>query len=376
MKKIILTHALVASVLASAFAQTIQSKDLAGLWRMKMDINADGTLRGEGNDDPITACLLKITPTADGAFEGEFTQCGTEKYIAGNLYNNQLMNAVLYANEGDKYVYTGRVTPQGTLKGSYFTPSCLYGEFEWEKLSDNDGLTAKPLAASWEDEPMPAVKPIPSSKYAMGETAVEYAAVTPPSPTARKVGERVETYQSSRTVPVDDTHPFDPSLPIADTYDGTDAIYVGKIEGGFKTEYETRTRIIPIFAEPEAPKPVVIAEAPKPAPKYEFKKYEMATAAASTMPAAKPAPSPIPEKAIKKIDICDATTPGIKPDYVERGKKVSDKTGDFHIVGHGETMYTISRYYKITTENLIEWNGKQCEHLRQGEKLRITAPKS
>jgi LysM repeat protein len=370
MKKIILTPFLVAGLCTIAAAQTIQPKDLAGLWRMKMDINADGVLRGEGNDDPLTACLLKITTKPDGEFDGEFTQCGQEKYIAGNLYNNQLMNAVLYGNEGSKYVYTGRVTPQGTLKGNYFTPTCLYGEFEWEKVP------AEPVVAAtqeyWEEET--AALPLPTSKKAAKnvEAPAEYAYVTPPSPTAKKVGERVETYQAAKTVFEDDTHPFDPNIPMASAYNGNDAIFAGKIEGSTKTVYETKTRIIPIYAEPKVETP---KEEPKPAPKYEFKKYEMATAAATNMPIAKAEPTPIPEKAIKKMDVCDVAVPGIKPDYVVRGKKVSDKTGDYHIVGHGETMYTIAKYYNVTVANLGEWNDKPCERLRQGEKLRISAAK-
>ena len=366
MKKNLFVNALLIGLMTNLSAQTLQPKDLAGFWRMKMDINIDGLLRGEGNDDPLTACLLKITPKDNGEFDGEFTQCNQEKYIAGSLYNNRLMNAVVYANEGQKYVYTGRVTPNGTIKGNYFTPSCLYGEFELEKVLEQPA-SASPADENMEDAPMPT--PIPKGSGNTKQAAAsEYKVATNNNPNARKIGERVESYQVEKTVLIDDTHPFDPNIPMAQAYNGTDALYVGNFAGSYKTVYETETRVIPIYADPE---PVV--ESVKEAPKYEFKKYEMATAATS---AASPTAMPIPEKAIKKIDICDSTVPGIKPDYVERGKKISNATGDFHIVGHGETMYTISRYYGISISNLIEWNEKNCEHLRQGEKLRISAPRS
>ncbi len=135
MKKSIFFSTLFIVLLNTTFAQRLNPKDLEGYWRQRMDINIDGNLRGIGNEDPFTACLLKLTATESGSFNGAFEQCGFDKYVTGTLYNGKLFNAVLYSDRGDKYVYCGAVTPDGKLKGNYFTPTCLYGEFEWEKVS-------------------------------------------------------------------------------------------------------------------------------------------------------------------------------------------------------------------------------------------------
>ena len=315
----------------TAFAQNFNTADLAGVWKMRMDINAGGGVRGEGDDDPITTCLLSIIPKDDGSFDGEFIECGYQKYITGNLYNGKLMNAVLYANEGDKYVYSGRVQ-DGKLIGTYFTPSCLYGDFEWEKVA-----SPATAAAETPTEPTPA-EPTENTETATAETPVAYKTVT------RRV---------TKTVPVSSTRAYDPSLPLATTEVPTgNYIMVGNLDSVATTtvtEYVTE-RVIATPPVTQKTPPVTATE------------YKTTTKRAAP---AKP-----------QFTHCDAGTYNPNAPHitqVEPGQKVVQNGTTYHIVGLGETMYAITNRYGITIKQLAAWNDKPCEHLKQGEKLRVSA---
>ena len=110
------------------------TNDLNGYWRMKMDINADGAIAGEGTDDPNTACLFNIASTDGNTFVGNSSQCGIDRTMQGSIYGNSLVNAVMYNTNSDDrkyYVFSGKIMPDGTIRGYYYTEGCISGDFQW-----------------------------------------------------------------------------------------------------------------------------------------------------------------------------------------------------------------------------------------------------
>lgn len=293
-----------------ATAQHLEPKQLEGYWRQRMDIVSDGTVRGAGNDDPIAACLLKITTTNGNDFSGNFEQCGYDRYLTGTLYNGKLFNAVLYGNSGEKYVYCGKVTPEGKLVGNYFTPNCLlYGDFEWEKVKVEqesfkntyvlrDGMNAQELteANGWH---------VIDNRDAL--------VVTTAPPTLL------------------------PDAPWKET--------------------------VPVYTPPS----------PEPAPEVMARPVEVAKYSVVTSPAKTTKPQPIVQEATKKMDICDNTADpnAVHTRAKTHGRKVVENGKTYHLVGKGETMFCIASHYKMSIEQLAELNDKLCEHLKEGEKLLV-----
>jgi hypothetical protein len=315
MKKSIFFSTLLVAVATTAFAQRLNPKDLEGYWRQRMDINLDGNLRGVGNDDPFTACLLKLTASNSGSFNGSFEQCGFDKYVTGTLYNGKLFNAVLYADHGDKYVYCGTVTPEGKLKGNYFTPTCLYGEFEWEKVS----VEAPNL----------------------NNTFVVRDGMNVPAATEEN-GWRV--IEKSEALVVSDAPPR--VLPDIQPISQPEPEVLAK-PAPAKYSVETKPRA-----------------APKPAPKVVFEPAPEVVEAKA---------APIVQKVAKKLDICDNTSDpnAVHTPAKTHGKKVVENGKTYHIVSKGETMFCVAGHYKLTIEELAEMNDKLCEHLKEGEKLLV-----
>jgi LysM repeat protein len=313
MKKSILLSLLFVTVTNTIFAQRLDPNDLEGYWRQRMDINLDGALRGTGNDDPFSACLLKLTSNSSGSFNGSFEQCGYDKYITGTLYNGKLFNAVLYSSSGDKYVYCGRVTPEGTLRGNYFTPSCLYGEFEWEKVS--------------------AEAPNLKNTYVVRDGMDVQAATE-----------------------ANGWHLIDKK----------DALVINDAPPPVYPDFQPWKEAVPVFAE--APKPTESVA------KYSIVTSAAKTRKPEPVPEimAKPA-QPIAVKLTKKMDICDNTSDpnAVHTPAKTHGKKVIENGKTYHIVAKGESMFCIANHYKLTIEQLGELNDKLCEHLKEGEKLLV-----
>ncbi len=311
MKKTILFSIAMAFLTNLSFAQRLNPKDLEGYWRQKMDINIDGTLRGTGNEDPFTACLLKLTSNANGSFSGSFEQCGFDKYITGTLYNGKLFNAVLYSNTGDKYVYCGTVTDEGKLKGNYFTPTCLYGEFEWERVS--------------------VEAPNLQNTYVVRDGMNVQAA----------------TEENGWHI-----------------IDKAEALVINDAPPSVLPDYEPAPAPV-IMAKPVEPAKYSIVTTPaKTTPKVVFEPAPEVIAK----------PAPIPVKTAKKMDICDNTADpnAVHVPAKSHGKKLVENGKTYHIVAKGETMFCIANHYKLTIEQLGELNDKLCEHIKEGEKLLVS----
>jgi len=70
------------------------------------------------------------------------------------------------------------------------------------------------------------------------------------------------------------------------------------------------------------------------------------------------------------------SSPGLKPPTSNRYKKAATKNKrksakKAHIVASGETLWSISRRYKISVKQLKEWNGRRGNGIRAGDRLYI-----
>jgi LysM repeat protein len=74
-----------------------------------------------------------------------------------------------------------------------------------------------------------------------------------------------------------------------------------------------------------------------------------------------------------KFTVCDAgsSNPSAVIAAMVRGITVVENGHTYHIVGTGETMTAISKLYNISIMELAELNRKDCERIKDGEKLFI-----
>jgi peptidoglycan DL-endopeptidase LytF len=67
------------------------------------------------------------------------------------------------------------------------------------------------------------------------------------------------------------------------------------------------------------------------------------------------------------------TSPSSSPSAYDTFEDDGDSS-DYHIVAQGETLYSISRTYGHSVDELIQWNNLSSSSLSLGQKLRITPP--
>ncbi len=384
---------------------SINPQALAGWWRMKMDINMDGKVAGEGNDDPLTSCLLQIVPNADGSFNGNFTQCGYERWVTGNLYDGKVMNAVMYGNpppsccNSDKYVYSGQIVDDCTIKGTYYAPSCMmYGDYTWEKIKEIEGVTVgkgnvittssgaesygKSCNGATNQAPMAYSNRILTEE----ERAVEnftiaddvritggmFGKIMPEAPATYNREENNKPLYADNTPVYSDNAPaYADNMPAYAEVTPPKSARYDMMNTPAKVNMAVRPNEIDsdgdgvVDAQDECPNTfgqIVNMGCPV-ATKAVAQAFSVATKTASKTAAA------------PKFEVTDAgkLNPNApKPLVADAGKKVVENGVTYHIVGSGQTMYAISRLYNIPVVRLAEINKKMSERLCAGETLRVS----
>ena len=83
------------------------------------------------------------------------------------------------------------------------------------------------------------------------------------------------------------------------------------------------------------------------------------------------------EKRRKKITHSSSTNPVIRPvkPSINLGHQVVRTQTMFHTVKRGETLYRISKKYKVTIEDIRSWNNLADNNLKVGQDLVITVKK-
>ena len=147
MKKIILMSAFASLNALSAIANPVkptlhpqQMNDLNGTWVVRMDDVIDGTV----STDETSTCRMTLTADAE-SFRGTFGGCQPGIAINGNIYDNRLVSAIQYAEDGTSnfYVFSGKISPDGAIRGTYYTGNNKSGDFEWI----NSGIYEQMVAA-------------------------------------------------------------------------------------------------------------------------------------------------------------------------------------------------------------------------------------
>jgi LysM repeat protein len=272
-----------------------------------------------------TGTLLKIVPNEGCAFTASFKENAQQHQLTGMFYDGQVFSMVENSTDAKKFVYTGRLENEGFINGNYYASNCQYGVFSWIKVCDEYG---NPLIVDGE-EMSPCV--------AQARGVAEATTMTTTQRVRQKVVEKTEYVGEPRneSLPLVETTSFIP--------DG--AIYVGNIGLQEKVTYREVEVEVPV-AQPEVCLP----------------KTETSN-----------------ERGFggkKKFSVCDAgtTNPTGTRAVVIPGKKVEENGTIYHIVGQGETMFSIAKRYGITVQKLAEINEKDCEHLLAKEKLRVSEP--
>lgn len=301
----------VGSIMALS-AQNPSSQPLAGFWRMSSDKMETGT-------------LLKVIPTENCAFTASFTKDMQIHYLTGMLYDEKYVSLVENIETAKNLVYTGALFADGSIKGKYYSPDCEHGNFSWIKVCDELG---QPLVIEGE-EVLPCVAQQNQSRGMATETKMVM------TKKVVKVVDRKEYVGEPRNE----------NLPLVETsaYIPEGAIFAGNIDLEEKVTYRTVEIEVPV------PQPVVCL----------------------------PKDTVVMERGVlttKKFTVCDpgTTNPTGIRGVVIPGKKVVENGITYHIVGQGETMFSIAKRYKITVLELAELNGKDCEHLIANERLRVS----
>ena len=160
MKKLVL---LAISAAAATFSHTAsaQNTPLAGQWRVNMDVYQDGKITGEGNDMPVTACLLTIKQLENGAFEGTFSsstlanrptglfenepqieyasECPVKgQRMIGQQYGANVLNAMQYdeGNNQKRWIFNGLLTSSNQVSGSFYGSDCFWGDYTWQRVGE------------------------------------------------------------------------------------------------------------------------------------------------------------------------------------------------------------------------------------------------
>lgn len=291
-----------------------QVNNLSGYWRMKNSAELS-----EINS------LLRIQPEDNFSFTATFKRESTQSIeLAGIMYDGNQMNAIENTTSKYKSIYSGKLQPDGTIQGTYFSANRTKGIFIWEKVCNDAG---QPL------------------------NGYQTPCVQTPAYTTKMV---TEVQQVPKTI-VLAGEPRNENIPLGqpDTYIPPDAVYTGKIALDAQVVYQNVT----------VQTPVQVA-----VPNEMFKYTETSGA---VEPITRFTAGANNEKL--PLDICDTGTinPNAPKGKVEKGKTVKENGMVYHIVGKGETMYSISGQYGITIQQLADLNQKDCERLYKGEKLRV-----
>ncbi len=296
-----------------ALGQSYGVKTLSGYWKMRN----------------TTESIMKIVPSTGCSFKASFLENGLKKEFSGILYEETYLSIVEETNNPLKMVYTGRLNEEGQIYGKSYSPECRYGDFIWVKICDEYG---SPLAVEGEEFVPCGVPSFSEATPRITQTR----GMTPTTMVTQKQTQQVV----ERTEYVGE--PRNENIPLAETVSEVPpgAIYTGNIGLAEKVIYRTVEVEVPLALEPQVCEPL----------------QETSTRGGSSFSFCDPG-------SLNPVAFRSVPTPG---------KEIRENGITYHIVGKQETMYTISRRYKLSIEALAALNGKDCEHLIEGERLRVS----
>lgn len=298
------------------YSQSYGVKALSGYWKMQNEMNT----------------MLKVSPSGGCGFNASLLENGVRKEFTGNLYEETYLSMVENGNNSRKMIYTGRMNEEGQIYGKFYSPDCRYGDFIWVKICDEYG---NPLAIE-------GAELIPCA-----ETPATAMTIPSAQTQTRGLGTMITTQKQVQQV-VERTEyvgePRNENLPLAETVRDVPpgAIYAGNIGLTEKVIYKTVEVEVPVEVVP------VVCE-----PQQQDGTRGLTSGGFS---------------------FCDpgSINPVKTRSVAIPGKEVNENGTTYHIVGKLETMYSISKRYNLTIVELAELNGKDCEHLMEGEKLRVS----
>ncbi len=136
-------------------AATRQINDLNGSWVVLMDQSIDGLISTKGN-----ACRLQLTHTGEN-FTGSYGDCMAKTMLDGIIYDEKLISAIQYTEKNGKNqnycVYSGKLAPDGSIRGTYYTDNGESGDFQWINAANyfGDVADAAPTTVPRGAEPKP-----------------------------------------------------------------------------------------------------------------------------------------------------------------------------------------------------------------------------
>ncbi len=295
----------------SIFAQN--NEVFSGYWKMKNTVNT----------------LVRIVPEGGCVYRMSYSENGLARKFIGTLYNDTYFSFAEENGNALKMIYTGRLNEGNNITGKFFSPECKYGDILWVKVCDDYG---NPLGTIGEEYISCVTEPSENRVSLRGEAKKNTASFSQKEVT--RVLDRIEYVGEPRNE----------LLPLAETLSEVPpgAILVGNIG------LEER----PIYRTIETETPIVVSTTP-----------EVCEPVSGKSPADK-----------KKFFYCDegSLNPMAQRAIPTPGRKIVESGIVYHIVGKNETMFSISRKYGLTIEGLASLNGKDCEHLKEGEKIRVS----
>jgi LysM repeat protein len=149
-----------------------------------MDESIDGLISAKGN-----SCRLQLTHTGEN-FTGSYGDCMPKTMLDGIIYDEKLISAIQYTEKNGKNqnycVYSGKLAPDGSIRGTYYTDGGESGDFQWINAANYLGEIADAAPKSTGTEPKP-VYIAPS-----GTRPTSYNHTTPPKSTTPAAADATE----------------------------------------------------------------------------------------------------------------------------------------------------------------------------------------
>ncbi len=178
-------------------AATRQIQDLNGSWVVLMDEAVDGLIASKAS-----TCKLSLTHKGE-TFLGKYNDCMPGTTIDGVIYDEKLISAIQYTEKDGKNqnycVYSGKIAPDGSIRGTYYTDKGESGDFQWINAANYLGDFANasvPAGAKSDAGPKPVY--IAPSGTKPKQTVTTYS-----QPTSGAQGQQTEI----STAPVPDPTP-------------------------------------------------------------------------------------------------------------------------------------------------------------------------
>ncbi len=117
------------TLLTTPTTQLRQIQDLNGSWVVLMDEIVDGLISNKAS-----SCKLSLTHKGE-TFLGKYNDCMPGTSIDGVIYDEKLISAIQYTEKDGKNqnycVYSGKIAPDGSIRGTYYTDKGESGDFQW-----------------------------------------------------------------------------------------------------------------------------------------------------------------------------------------------------------------------------------------------------